>query len=169
MANGDCVDLRQAVHAFEGLQHTAGVGAHQAVVVEAEVRSDRSGVAVEDVVGAVVEAEGIAGVEDAGAVIKGKDRVWPVQVRSTEEFEAMLDAALRVGSKIQLLAGLHRAGFEGPVHLILQELQRHLRADDLNVGVEVNQVTDQSGVIRFGVAHDQHIDGCGLLFRSNKK
>ena len=48
------------------------------------------------------------------------------------------------------------------MHLVLQELQRHLRADDLNVGVEVDQVADQSGVIRFGVAHNQHIDGCGL-------
>ena len=51
-----------------------------------------------------MQTEGIAGVEDAGAVIEGKDRVRPVQVRSTEEFEAVLDAALGVGAEIQFLA-----------------------------------------------------------------
>ena len=159
VAHGDGVDRRQGIHALHRLQHAAGVGAHQAVVIEAEVRRDRAGVDIEDVVGAIVQAEGITGVEDAGAVIEGEDRVRPVQVRRAEELEAVLHAALGVGAQIQLLAALHRPALERPVHLVLQELDRHLRSHDLDLGVEVDQVADQPGVIRFGVADDQVIDG----------
>jgi len=48
------------------------------------------------------------------------------------------------------------------VHLVFQELDRHLRAHDLDLGVEVDQVTDQAGMVGFGVAHDQVVDRGGI-------
>ena len=91
-----------------------------------------------------MQSEGIAGVKDAAAVIEGEDRVGPVQVRSTQEFEAMLHAAVWTGAQIQLVAGFHRTGFEGAMHLVFEELDRHLRTHDLDVGIEIDQIADQS-------------------------
>lgn len=158
VAGGDHGDLRQSVHALERLQHAAGVGAHQAVVVEAEVGGNRAGIDVEDVVAAVVEAEGIAGVKDAGAVVERKDRVGPVQVGGTEELNAVGHAALGVGAQIQLLATFHRAAAEGAVHLVGQVRDRHLRGHDLDLRVAVEQGADQAGVVGLGVGHDQVIN-----------
>ena len=162
MAHGDGVDGRQPIHPLHRLQHAAGVGAHQALVVEAEIRGDGTGIHIEEVVGAVVQAEGVTGVKNPGAVVEREDRVRPVQVRRTQEFEAVLHAALGVGAQIELLAALHRAALEKPVHLVLQELDRHLRAHDLDVGVEVDQVANQARVVRLCVAHDQVIDRFGV-------
>ena len=81
VAHGNGGDLRQPLHAFEGLQHAAGVGTHQTVVVEAVVRGDGPWIAVKQLFAAVMQAEGITGVEDAGAVVKGKDGVGPVEIR----------------------------------------------------------------------------------------
>jgi len=58
-----------------------------------------------------VQAEGIAGVEDASAVVKGKDRVWPVQVWRAQEFEAVLNAACGIGAQIELLAATRKIVF----------------------------------------------------------
>jgi hypothetical protein len=146
------------IHALERLQHAAGVGAHQALVVEAEIRGDGTGVHIKHVIGAVVQAEGVAGVEDAGAVVEGEDGVGPVQIGRAQEFKAVLHAALRVGAQIQLLAALHRPALEGPVHLVGQVGDRHLGGHDLDLRVERKQVADQAGVVGLGVAHDQVID-----------
>ena len=126
VAHGDRVECRQRVHALHRLQHAAGVGAHQAVVVEAEIGGDGARIAVEQLLRAVMQAEGIAGVEDAGAVVEGEDRVGPMEVGGTEELEAVRHAAAGVGAQIQLLAALDGAGAEGAVHLVFQELDRHL-------------------------------------------
>ena len=77
-----------------------------------------------------MQAEGIAGVEDGGAVVKGKDRVGPVQVWSAEDLEAVGHATGGVGAQIKLFAAFHRPAFEGQVHLILKKLDRHLGAHD---------------------------------------
>ena len=155
-------DLGQAIHALERLQHAAGVGAHQAVVIEAEVGCDRPWIGVEQLLGAVVQAEGIAGVEDGGAVIERKDRVGPVQVGSAEKLEAVGHATGGVCAQIELFAAFHRPAFEGPVHLILKKLDRHLGAHDLELGVEVEQVADQARVVGLGVGNDQVIDCFGV-------
>ena len=162
MAGGDHRDLRQPFHALEGLQHAAGVGAHQAVVVIPKVRCDRARVGIEDLITAVVQAEGIAGVEHPGAVIKAEDRVGPVQVGGTEELKAVLNAALGVGAEIQGVAAFHRPAVEGPVHLALQIVDGHLGAHHLNLWIEFQQIANQAGVIRFGVGNDQHIDRFGV-------
>ena len=109
VSHRDGVDLREPVHAFEGLQHAAGVGPHQAVVVEAEIRGNGARVTVEDCVGAVMQAKGVAGVKDAGAVVERKDRVGPVQVGGAEEFEAVVHAATGIGAEVEFLAA-----FDGP-------------------------------------------------------
>ena len=90
-----------------------------------------------------MQAEGITGVEDAAGVIEREDRVGPVQVRGTQEFEAMLHAAVWAGAEIQLVAGFDRARVEGPVHLVFEELNRHLGSHDLDIGIEINQIADQ--------------------------
>ena len=108
MSNGDRADLRQSVHAFESLQHAAGVRPHQAVVIEAKVRSNGAGVPVKNVVRAVVETEGIAGVENSSAVVEGKNRVRPVKVGGTDEFETMVGSAFGVDAEIQLITRFNR-------------------------------------------------------------
>ena len=158
MAHRHGVDRRKRVHALHRLQHAAGVGPHQAVVIEAEVRSDGAGIHIEHVIGAVVQAEGVAGVEDAGAVVEREDRVGPVQVRSAEELEAVLHPALWVGAQIQFLTALHRPALEGAVHLVFQELNRHLGTHDFDLGIQIDQMADQAGVVGLGVAHDQMVD-----------
>ena len=155
-------DLGQPIHALQRLQHAAGVGAHQAVVIEAEIGGYGAGIGVEQLLGAVVQAKGIAGVEDAGAVVEGKDRVGPVQVWSAEKLEAVGHATGGVGAQIELFAAFYRPAFEGPVHLILKKLDRNLGAHDLDLGVEVEQVAYQSRVVGLGVAHDQVIDCFGV-------
>ena len=105
-----------------------------------------------------MQAEGIAGVEDAGAVVEGKDRVGPVQVWSAEKLEAVGHATGGVGAQIELFAAFYRPAFEGPVHLVRQKLDRHLGGDDLDFGVEVEQVADQARVVGLGVGNDQVID-----------
>ena len=55
-----------------------------------------------------MKAEGIAGVENSSAVVEGKDRVRPVEVRGTDEFETMMGSALRVDAEIQLITGFNR-------------------------------------------------------------
>ena len=163
VAGGDRVDgALEAIHALHRLEDAAGVGAHQAVVIEAEVRSEGAGVQIEGVLGAVVHPEGIAGVEDPGAVVEGKDGVRPVQVGGTEELKAVLDAALGVGAQVEFIAAFDRAALEGAMHLVFQELNGDLGAHDFNVGVEVDDVTDQAGVVGFGVADDQNVDRFGI-------
>ena len=135
MADGDRGDLRQAVHALERLQHAAGIGAHQAVVVEAEIGGDGAGVAIKNVFAAVVQTEGIAGVKDARAMVKREDRVRPVQVGGAEEFKAVLDAAGGIGTQIQAFATFDGPAFEGPMHLVFEELDRHLGGNDLNLWI----------------------------------
>ena len=95
-------------------------------------------------------------------MVEGKDGVRPVQVGGTKELEAVLDAALGVGAQVEFIAAFDRAAFEGAMHLVFQELNRNLGPHDFNVGVEVDDVTHQAGVVRFGVADDQHIDGLGI-------
>ena len=95
-------------------------------------------------------------------MIEGKNRVGPVQIGGTEKLKAVADTALRVGAQIQLLAAFHRPALEGPVHLILQKLDRHLGSHDLDLGVEVDQMADQAGMVRFGVGDDQVIDRQGI-------
>jgi hypothetical protein len=162
MAHGDRGDFRQAVHAFKGLQDTAGIGAHQAVVVEAEIGGNGAGIAIEDLFAAVVQSKGIAGVENAGAVVKRKDRVWPVQVGGAEEFKLVMHTAGGIGAQIQGFATFHGPAFEGPMHLIFQKLDRHLGSNDLNLRVALDQVPNQAGMVRFGVGHDQIIDLAGI-------
>ena len=162
MAHGHRVDLRQGVHAFQRLQNAAGIGAHQAVVIEAKVGSDRAGITVEQFIRAVMKSEGITGVKRAGAVIEGKNRVRPVQVGRTEEFKAVLNAAVWIGAQVQLFTALHRSGSERTVHLVLQKLNRYFRSNNFNLRIEVNEVTNQAGMIRLGMAHDQHIDCRGI-------
>ena len=48
MTHCDRVDLGQPIHTLEGLKHAAGIGPHQAVVVEAEIRGNGARVAVKD-------------------------------------------------------------------------------------------------------------------------
>ena len=73
-----------------------------------------------------------------------------------------MDAALGVGAEVQLIPGFHGAGSERTVNLILEKLQRHLGSNDLDLWIEVDEVSDQAGMIRFGVAHDQNIDAAGI-------
>ena len=162
MAGGDGGDLRQGLHAFEGLQHAAGVGPHQAVVVKTEIRGDGSWIAVEEVLGAVVQPEGVAGVEDAGAVVEAEDRVRPVEVGGTQKLQAVADVAPGTTTQIKAVSAFHRPAAERPVHLVLEELDRHLGGHDLDVGVAVDQITDQAGMVRFGVGDHQVIDGAGV-------
>ena len=49
MPHRDRVDLWQAIHTLEGLKHAAGIGPHQAVVVEAEIRCNRARIAIKNV------------------------------------------------------------------------------------------------------------------------
>ena len=109
-----------------------------------------------------MQAKGVAGVEDARAVVEGKNRVRPVQVGGAEKLEAVVDAAFGVGAQIELLTALHRSALEGAVHLVLQELDRHLGGHDLDLGIQVEQVADQARVVGLGVAHDQVIDRLGV-------
>ena len=109
-----------------------------------------------------MQAEGIAGVEDAGAVIEGEDRVGPVQVGSAQKLEAVLHAAVRVRAQIQLLAALHRPALERAMHLVFQKLNRHFGSHNLDLRVEVDQVPDQARVVGLGVAHDQVVDCLGI-------
>ena len=83
MTYRDRVDLGQTIHPLKGLKHAAGIRPHQAVVIETEIRSDGARIAVKDVFRAVVQPKGIAGVKDATAMVKRKNRVWPVQVGCT--------------------------------------------------------------------------------------
>ncbi len=159
MPNGDGGDRRQCLHALHRLQHTAGIGAHQAVVVEAEVGRYGAGIHIEHVVGAVVQSEGVAGVEDARAVVIRKNRVGPVEVGGAQEFKAVLNAAGWIGAQIELMTAFHSTALERAMHLVLQELDRNLRAHDLDLGIEIDQVADQTRVIGFGMTHDQVIDG----------
>ena len=108
MAHSNRVDLRQPIHSLERLQHAAGIGTHQAVVVEAEIGRDRAWITVEDIIGAVVQSEGITGVENARAVIEREDRVRPVQVGSAKELKAMAHTAVAVRAEIQFVATFHR-------------------------------------------------------------
>ena len=48
------------------------------------------------------------------------------------------------------------------MHLVFQELQSNLGPHDFDLGIEVDQITDQAGVVRFGVAHDQHVNRTGV-------
>ena len=48
------------------------------------------------------------------------------------------------------------------MNLILEKLQRHLGSNDLDFRIQVDEVSDQAGMIRFGVAHDQNIDAAGI-------
>ena len=85
-----------------------------------------------------------------------------MRVRSAQEFEAVLDAAVGIGAEIQFFPRFHSTGFEGAMHLVLQELQCHLRAHNFDLRIEIDQVADQAGVVGLGMAHDQHID-CGWI------
>ena len=89
-----------------------------------------------------MKAKGITGVEDAGAVVEGKNRVGPVQVGGTEKFKAVLNTTLWVGAQVQLLSALHRSGSERTVHLVLQKLDRHFRSNNFNLRIEVDEVTN---------------------------
>ena len=91
-----------------------------------------------------MKSKGITGVEDAGAVIEGKNGVRPVQVGGTEEFKAVLNTALWIGSQVQLFTALHRSGSERTMHLVLEELNCHLRSDDFNFRIEVDEITNQA-------------------------
>ena len=91
-----------------------------------------------------MQSEGIAGVEDAAAVIEREDRVGPVQVRGTQEFEAVLHAGVSTGAEIQLVAAFHSTRFEGAVNLVFEELDRHLGSHDLDLGIQIDQISDQA-------------------------
>ena len=158
VAHGNGGDLRQPLHAFEGLQHAAGVGTHQTVVVEAVVRGDGPWIAVKQLIAAVMQAEGITGVEDAGAVVEGKDGVGPVEIWRAQKLKAVLHAAVWIDAQLQGVAAFHRPRLERPVHLVLQELDGHLGTHDLHGGVQVDQMANQPRVVGFGVGNDQIVD-----------
>jgi hypothetical protein len=158
MAHRDRADLRQALHALQRLQHAAGVGTHQAVVIKAKIRSDRAGIAVIQGLGAIVQPKSIAGVENPCAVIKGEDRVRPMQIRGGKKVKAMSCPRVGVGAQIQAVASFHRPAPEGPMDLVLQKLERHLGRHNFQIGMAFQQVTNQARMIRLRVRHDQHVD-----------
>ena len=44
------------------------------------------------------------------------------------------------------------------MHLVLQELNRNLGSHDFDLGIQIQQIANEAGVIGFGVADDQDID-----------
>ena len=50
------------------------------------------------------------------------------------------------------------------MHLVLKELNGHLRTHNFDVGVEVDQITNQAGMVGFGMADDQDIDVLRINF-----
>ena len=64
-----------------------------------------------------------------------KNSIWPVQIRGGKKLKSMLYAAAGVAAQIEAIASFDSAAAEGAMHLVFQELDRHLGGHDLQLGV----------------------------------
>mmetsp|Transcript_5854 Transcript_5854/g.14866 ORF Transcript_5854/g.14866 Transcript_5854/m.14866 type:complete len:584 (-) Transcript_5854:293-2044(-) len=134
-------------------QHGARVGLHQALVVEAVVRHHGAQVGVEHLLGAVVRAEGVARVHQAAGGVVREHGVRPVQVGRHDELELVPPA------QVDHVAALHRLRLERLLHQVGEERQAHLGAQHHGVGRQLQDVADEPGVVRLGVAAHDVVDG----------
>ena len=148
------LDSRQCFHALEGLQHTAGIGAHQAVVIETKIRSDSTRIEVIEIVAAIMQTEGVTGEEHSSAVIVGKDRVGPMQIGRTEKLKTVGRSAVAVGAQIKDITRLDSPAAEGSMHLVFEKLDRHLGGNDFHLGISINNISNQAGMVGLGVGNN---------------
>ena len=152
-ADHDRLDLLP--HAVEGVGHVGLLEGAQDVV-EIVLRGPHVPLVVrhrtaEDAVVGVVGAEGVAGHQHAVLLNAGVDGIRPVEAGDGVEADGLVAQA-------QGIALPHHHGVEVPVDDVPQEGDGRGGADDLDVGIDVQQFFDAAGVVRLRVVHDDVLD-----------
>ena len=89
MSCGNHGDRGQPIHPFQCRQHRAGIGPHQAVIVNLEIALQQIDMLIKGLVIAVVHAKHIAGEQDPAFVVIGEHGIGPVQVGGRHKLQNM--------------------------------------------------------------------------------
>mmetsp|Transcript_57651 Transcript_57651/g.174295 ORF Transcript_57651/g.174295 Transcript_57651/m.174295 type:complete len:408 (+) Transcript_57651:631-1854(+) len=139
---------------FERREHRACIWFHQAVVVESVVWQQRlNAFCVFEIIGAVMHAEGIASVKQAGAVVESEHRIGPVQVGRNDELQLM------AATQVDLVVVCDNLALERGKAEVFKELDANLRTHHRQILVArslglFQNLEDEPRVVRLGVRHD---------------
>mmetsp|Transcript_108754 Transcript_108754/g.272552 ORF Transcript_108754/g.272552 Transcript_108754/m.272552 type:complete len:249 (+) Transcript_108754:1764-2510(+) len=150
MARGDFLNV-EVCDLLQGSDNGAGVGPHQAIVVQGIVRQQLlNTLDVADVLRAVVHAKGVARVQQASAMVEREHCVGPVQIWRNHKLQLMAAA------QIDLVPVGHHLTLEATEHQILEELEADFGAQDCQglvpkSGSTLDHLGDETRVVRLSV------------------